>query len=302
MQAASRTVVALLLSTIMSVTDETLPQQPDVQEGIEYWNNQPANYDGVLGGFGTGSLPRVDALGSRRFLQYMMPELCTVPSAVRPLEPRAIDRRIRAVDVGAGVGRVTSDVLLHLVHDVVLVEPVESFIGEAFRRGSASASENPLPDGQPTRWKGIKEKTKSVTFIRGTLQTFDPSNPGKGTHIVGRVGYVSPEDDLDSKFDVIWCQWCLGHLNDQDLGAFFRRCRKALRDPENSIIMVKENLCTDMEDGGPKTIFDESDSSLTRSDMAWKKAFTDAGLELLDERLQRGFPEGLYDVKMYALR
>jgi hypothetical protein len=27
---------------------------PDVQEGISYWEAQPASYDGVLGGFGTG--------------------------------------------------------------------------------------------------------------------------------------------------------------------------------------------------------------------------------------------------------
>ena len=24
-------------------------QDPDVQDGIEYWNTQPASYDGVLG-------------------------------------------------------------------------------------------------------------------------------------------------------------------------------------------------------------------------------------------------------------
>lgn len=29
-------------------------RDPDVQEGIKYWESQPANYDGVLGGFGTG--------------------------------------------------------------------------------------------------------------------------------------------------------------------------------------------------------------------------------------------------------
>ena len=27
---------------------------PDVQDGISYWEAQPASYDGVLGGFGTG--------------------------------------------------------------------------------------------------------------------------------------------------------------------------------------------------------------------------------------------------------
>jgi len=28
--------------------------EPNVEEGIEYWNTQPASLDGVLGGFGSG--------------------------------------------------------------------------------------------------------------------------------------------------------------------------------------------------------------------------------------------------------
>lgn len=27
---------------------------PNVKDGIEYWNTQPASLDGVLGGFGSG--------------------------------------------------------------------------------------------------------------------------------------------------------------------------------------------------------------------------------------------------------
>ena len=197
----------------------------------------------------------------------MIPELCTVPSVVRPLNPNPIDKRFRAVDVGAGVGRVTSDVLLHLVHDVVLVEPVEIFVGEAFRRGTASASEDsdaPLPHGQTSKWKGISDKSKSVTFIRGTLQAFNPSNPTENTTLLGRVGFNPPDSDLESKFDVLWCQWCLGHLSEADLRSFFIRCKKALRDPKHSVIVVKENLCRDSDEGGPRTVFDEDDSSLTR--------------------------------------
>lgn len=287
----------------MSAT-EVLPE-PDVQDGIEYWNTQPASYDGVLGGFGNGSLPRVDALGSRQFLMHLRPDLCTVPSAVRPLSlPPATSSsyRTRAVDVGAGVGRVTADVLLHLVSDVVLLEPVESFIGEAYRRGKASEDGTLVEDAVRSRWKGIQDKSKSVTLVQGTLQAFDPCSPLKGTKLVGRVGYVPEQDDLESKFDVIWCQWCLGHLSDADLIAFFRRCKRALRDAKDSIIIVKENLCSDGEDGSARTVFDEDDSSLTRSDMAWKNAFAAAGLALLYEQVQRGFPAGLYEVKMYALR
>ncbi|KAI0636936.1 DUF858-domain-containing protein [Trametes polyzona] len=302
--------------------DQALPD-PDVEEGIKYWESQPASYDGVLGGFGNGSLPRVDALGSRQFLMYLLPELCTVPSAIRPLQPSSsplTTRRPRALDVGAGVGRVTSDTLLHLFADVLLVEPVAPFVQEALRRGRASArladpaasialDENPMA----APWKGIRDRSRSVTFVQATLQDFDPARPSAAAkaRVLGRVGYGAPAedgdasesgvvDDLDSGFDVVWCQWCLGALNDTDLVEFFRRSKAALRDPAHGLIVVKENLCS--EHGEPRVVFDESDSSLTRSDLAWKQAFAQAGLRLIHEQIQDGFPEGLYPVKMYALR
>lgn len=213
------------------------------------------------------SLPRVDALGSRQFLLHLLPSLCTVPSSIRPLQPAIPTRRIRAVDVGAGVGRVTSDVLLHLVQDVVLVEPVTAFIGEAVRRGTESENGTLVEDTSRGRWKGIQSKEKSVTFIQGTLQDFDPASPlrsASSMKLLKRVGYQPREDDMNTGFDVIWCQWCLGHLTDIDLIAFFKRCRAALRDPDQSLIIVKENICNESDDGQAQAVFDPSDSSLTR--------------------------------------
>ncbi|KAF7976336.1 hypothetical protein HWV62_7070 [Athelia sp. TMB] len=250
------------------------------------------------------TLPRVDALGSRQFLLHLLPELSTVRSAIRPLAPTPIEHRIRAIDVGAGIGRVTSTVLLHLVEDVVLLEPVESFIQEAYAAGSASTSEaGPKPPA--SRWKGIKDNKKSVSFLQGTLQEFDPTSALAHSKVIGRVGYTpTPQamSDINDKLDVAWCQWCLGHLSDVDLVAFLKRCHAALREGGRSLIIVKENLCRDADDGGPRTVFDDQDSSLTRSDMAWKKIFQDAGLRLIKEQTQHGLPEGLYEVKMYALR
>jgi protein N-terminal methyltransferase len=162
--------------------------------------------------------------------------------------------------VGAGVGRVTADVLLQLVQDVTLLEPVNNFITEAWARGSAN----------DTRWKGIANQRNSVEFYQGTLQQFDPSHPATHAKSLGRVGYIPLpiESDTESGFDVIWCQWCLGHLSDADLVSFFKRCKKALRTGGvrggRSLIIVKENLCSDPPEGGPRTVFDDEDSSLTR--------------------------------------
>lgn len=167
------------------------------------------------------------------------------------------------MDVGAGVGRVTCDVLLHLVSDVVLLEPVSQFIQEALQRCRSSAADPALPAN--IAWKGIANKTKSVTFIQGTLQAFDAAKPliSGGTRL-DRVGFQPSEDDLESGFDVVWCQWCLGHLSDPDLVEFFRKSRLALRESPRSLIVVKENVCSNHSDGSARSSFDEEDSSLTR--------------------------------------
>ncbi|KAJ3801328.1 AdoMet dependent proline di-methyltransferase-domain-containing protein [Lentinula aff. detonsa] len=296
-------------------------QVPVVEDGIRYWTDQPASVDGVLGGYGTGSLPRVDALGSRLFLLHLYPELCTVPSALKPLEPQTVSQPIRALDVGAGVGRVTSDVLLHLVSDVCLLEPVTPFIQEALqnaRKSAAVTSPTPTRGGHAIHWPGLADLTKSVTFLQGTLQVFDPTHPlvsldsSSSVTFLDRIGSRpnpgDPLSDIDSRFDVIWCQWCLGHLSDSDLVAFLKRSHAALRNQGidghsgKSLIIVKENVCSDAEDGGPRTVFDEQDSSFTRSDMAWKAAFREAGLRLVKEQVQEGLPDGLYVVKMYAMK
>lgn len=250
----------------------------------------------------------------------LMPELCTVPSAARPLNPAPRAVRVRALDVGAGVGRVTSDTLLPLVDDVVLVEPVPPLVAEAYARAQRAADGKHVGPG----WRGIKDKTKSVTVLRGTLQGLDPARPvATAGENLGTAGWdgASPKD-VDSGFDVVWCQWCLGHLSDEDLVAFFQRAAKSLRTRDEtageskSLIVVKENLCSDGPNGEARVSFDEEDSSLTRlaftdigswpralmslarSDQAWKALFRSAGLKLIQERTQLGFPDGLYEVKM----
>ena len=201
----------------------------------------------------------------------MYPELSSVPSALRPIDAGDhLKRRTRALDVGAGVGRVTSDVLLHLVSDVVLLEPVEVFVNEALvrARGKASASSSDNINEKNSVWKGLADQTRSVTILQGTLQEFDPLYPHR-VEFLDRVGYQPPQPlaDVRAGYDVIWCQWCLGHLSDADLVPFLRRCSAALRKDgpkDRSLIVVKENLCPDSEDGTRRTVFDEQDSSLTR--------------------------------------
>ncbi|CAE6437586.1 hypothetical protein ACGC1H_004397 [Rhizoctonia solani] len=273
-----------------------MSQNPDLKLGLDYWDTQEATIDGVLGGFGEGPLPRVESLGSRQFLMSIRNDLCRVPSVLRRLDAPALDaprRRVRALDIGAGIGRVTACTLLPLVDDVVLVEPAEHFISKAM-------------DDAPN-WEGISDLTKSVTFVQAPLQSFDASQPVPIDSF--RIGSGADMSKPVVGYDVVWCQWCLGHLTDIDLIKFLKQAKAALRVPEDpkyprgaGVIIVKENTTEDGENGEPVSIYAEDDSTVTRSDAAWKHVFKEAGLSLIKEEIQEGLPEGLLEVKSYCLR
>ena len=151
---------------------------------------------------------------------------------------------------------------------------------------------------------------------------------GKGE--VGEVRNLGLQDwtPEEGAYNLIWNQWCLGHLTDVQLVAYLRRCKEGLAvllnagDAEGAgskeskeeskgeskevgkafagaWIVVKENMSTD-----PKgwDIFDEKDSSVTRTDAKFRILFKEAGLRILATEVQKGFPKDLYPVRMYALR
>lgn len=83
---------------------------------------------------------------------------------------------------------------------------------------------------------------------RKTLEKYDQLGD------VYQLGLQNFEPEI-AKYDVIWCQWVLGHLKDDHLVYFFRRCVKGLR--KNGMIIVKENFVS-----AGRTEFDPKDSRL----------------------------------------
>ncbi len=96
-------------------------------------------------------------------------------------------------------------------------------------------------------------------------------------------------------YDLIWIQWVIGHLPDEPLVAFLRRCVAALK--PGGLLGMKENNCSAKR----KTVYDEEDSSITRSDEEFRRLFTQAGLTVAHDALQTDFPQGMYDIRMYWL-
>lgn len=118
--------------------------------------------------------------------------------------------------------------------------------------------------------------------------------------VIGDVYTVGLENWFPvKKYDLIWTQWCVGHCTDSQLTDYVTRCRDALT--ENGVMVVKENLSTDPLG---QDMFDEEDSSVTRTDAKFKQIFEAAGMDVIKAEIQTGFPKNfkLLPVKSYALR
>lgn len=183
----------------------------------------------------TTSVPRLDATSSRLMLLSLMPELSTItpPHRTAPSDPTP-KRSFRALDCGAGIGRVTSTVLLPLFHRVDLVEPVPKFVEQA-KSNALRGKEG---------WKQLTAGGKGVRLWRAGLQFFDPAAPAvpvpplvaggpKGTvELFATLGDESldwpdasvrvGEDGAEDGYDLVMVQWCIGHLSDSELSAFLR--------------------------------------------------------------------------------
>ncbi|WWD17619.1 hypothetical protein CI109_102060 [Kwoniella shandongensis] len=305
-------------SAVGSALKKKQPPGPDYDKGIKYWDGIEASVDGVLGGFGTGPVPHVEQLSSRLLLLSLLPSLSPFPNPLTPKPSPPPTHRRTALDVGAGIGRVTRTVLLPLFDDVVLLEPVDKFVREAYRQAATGEWRDlPRVGTQPTgddemkieAWKEDKRRVeefkngrgKRVRVIKRGLQGLDPKLPAEGGEEVGIAGEKRQGeegcDEDEVTYDVIWCQWCLGHMNHPDLVAFLKKAQAALRQSQDSYIFVKENCCDDAPGGEAQEFLDEEDSSLTRSSARWLECFKEAGLEVVREEIQQGMPEELFVVK-----
>ena len=137
----------------------------------------------------------------------------------------------RALEAGAGVGRVSTDVLLYYSKYVELIEPTSKFTKVARERLSV----------HPKVIEGAKWTVKDIG-----LQQWQ----------------------ADGVYDVIWTQWCVPHLSDAELIEYLQKSQRALRRfkqgeegyGQDGIVVVKENVCLDSD----YTLFDDEDSSITR--------------------------------------
>eukprot|EP00455_Lapot_gusevi_P050212 TRINITY_DN723_c0_g1_i2.p1 TRINITY_DN723_c0_g1~~TRINITY_DN723_c0_g1_i2.p1 ORF type:complete len:316 (+),score=108.75 TRINITY_DN723_c0_g1_i2:79-948(+) len=201
--------------------------------GAAYWNNEEASLSGVLGGL--TNVHGVDISTSKTFILSLK---CN---------------RNRALDCGAGIGRVTKDVLTKIFATVDLVEQSPKYVEKA--RQDLAGNE------------------KVGQFFCEGLQTFTPEA---------------------GAYDLMWTQWVVGHLTDDDMVRWLQRCKEGLT--ANGYICLKENTARN------GFYLDKDDFSITRTDEHFRQIFQKAGLQVAKSILQSGFPKQLFPVRIYALR
>uniref|UniRef100_A0A7G3ABA0 Alpha N-terminal protein methyltransferase 1 n=1 Tax=Lutzomyia longipalpis TaxID=7200 RepID=A0A7G3ABA0_LUTLO len=209
------------------------------EKAKKYWETVSPTIDGILGGFAEVS-PR-DIQSSAQLL-----------TAIFRLKPRP--GRSRALDCGAGIGRVTKHLLMRFFEKVDLVEQCPQF-----------ATQIPEYVGDT--------KHLGEIYTQG-LQDFTPE---------------------EGKYDVIWTQWVLGHLTDDDLVAFWRRCISGLA--KGGVIVMKENTSSSNE-----VEVDNEDSSVTRPLKLIRQLLRQAGLREIRIQKQENMPRGLFPIYMIVMR
>ncbi|XP_061887990.1 N-terminal Xaa-Pro-Lys N-methyltransferase 1 [Entelurus aequoreus] len=159
-----------------------------------------------------------------------------------------------ALDCGAGIGRISKRLLLPLFKTVDLVDVTQEFLDKA------------------KTYLGEDAKRVGNFFCIG-LQDFVPES---------------------GRYDVIWIQWVIGHLTDDHLVEFLRRCQKALR--PNGLVIIKDNVSYQ------GVVPDEVDSSVCRDLGIVRRLVASAGLSVVYEEQQVNFPKEIYHVHTLALQ
>jgi protein N-terminal methyltransferase len=229
------------------------------QLGADYWAGIPQDLDGVLGG--QTHIDGVDVAESAAFL------------ADRVQAARGVGAR-RALDLGAGIGRVTRALLAGRFDVVDLVEQDEAMLAQAVRELSAA-----LPPGRLGR-----------ALVAG-LQDLDFAELGGGAPGGGAPGGGAPP-----RYDCVWLQWVVGCVLDVDYVALLRACGAHLA--PGGCVVVKDNCAADAS----AFVYDATDHSVARGRAYHEACFRLAGLRVVEEDHQRTWDKDLMTVRMWMLR
>ena len=214
-----------------------------------HWASKEPVLLSVLGGFEKSHLPDVKC--SCELLNGLI--------LTKQLNPG------NALDLAAGIGRVTEFVLSNFFKEIDLVEKDKKFIDKCKVKFSSN------------------EKIKKIYME--SLENFK----------------------FEKKYDLIWIQWCLENLEDEDLEPFLKKCYDNLN--EDGIIIVKENLYNlegegeeeEEEEDNYQFKYSELDYSKQRPDAFYINLFIKNKFKIKLHFLNPNWPEDMMPLCVYVL-
>lgn len=218
---------------------------------VRFWKSQAANVRGTTG----GGVSTEDLA----FSKHIVLEL----AQKRPA------KFSRALDCGAGIGRVTDKVLRTCCRHVDLLEFVKKHLDKA--RAS-------LGDGK----SGCR-----FGFHCNSAQKFN----------IGQAGY-----------DLVWCQWLLMYLTDGDAVDFLRRAGAGLTEGGVLLVkenVSTSDKATYFDDADGELWLEGvslgAPISCVRTPIHYEQLFELAGLHIVEEWRQSGSERGIMDMNLWSL-
>ena len=214
-----------------------------------HWASKEPELLSVIGGFEKSHLPDVKC--SCELLNGLI--------LTKQLNPG------NALDLAAGIGRVTEFVLSNFFKEIDLVEKDKKFIDKCKVKFSSN------------------DKIKKIYME--SLENFK----------------------FEKKYDLIWIQWCLENLEDEDLEPFLKKCYDNLN--EDGIIIVKENLYNlegegeeeEEEEDNYQFKYSELDYSKQRPDAFYINLFVKNKFKIKLHFLNPNWPEDMMPLCVYVL-
>ena len=207
--------------------------------GKAHWERAQATNDGVTSGI--GPLHDIDIADSCRFLTAGDDPLWSSPT---------FRSGARALDIGAGIGRVSDALLLNLCGEVDLVDGSAAYLEQARASlGGERASPPPAARGRLGK------------LVCSELQSFVPL----------------------PAYDLIWIQWTTMYLTDDDLKRLLADCQRALA--PGGLIVLKDNVIDQVKGSEGllegRYMVDAEDASVSRTRGHLLDMVHEAGLSLV---------------------
>lgn len=233
---------------VLDVRAKRGPGEAWYRRTLKYWESRKPTVHEMSG----GGVQLRDVAFSRAFLHRLQ----------RSASGRKCEFAV-ALDVGAGIGRVTRAVLLqHVSQRVDLLEPVKALLAKAR--------------------KDFRGEAKVQGFFCEASQKFRP---------------------LRRVYDLVWCQWTLMYLADVDLVAFLKRAATGLRAGGLIIVKENVELPRRNFGGHGGVSYEDTAAhgGVVRVPRHYEDIFKRAGLRIVLKRMQLDLGDDAMPVAMYAL-